>query len=169
MNMRQIILDGRIGKGGAKVLKTSTGKEYVRFSLANDAYVDGTTKTDWFDVTCFDPYVVSKKSEYLKQGRYAIVQGSLKGEIAIKNGTAYLNYYITATNIELPSFGSKKEESGEVQVSTFTGGTKSAEIAKTTEMETKQAEPQPMQAPQPQPAVSQAAPAGWNSDDDLPF
>ena len=170
MSMRQITLDGRIGKDGAKVLKTSTGKEYVRFSLANDAYVDGTTKTDWFDVTCFDPYVVSKKSEYLKQGRYAIVQGTFKSEIAVRNGKAYLNHYITATNIELPSFGTKKDEVDEPQVSTFTGGTKSAEIAKVQEQEVKQAPvQQAAPAPQPQVSVAQAAPAGWNNDDDLPF
>lgn len=166
--MRQITLDGRIGKDGAKVMKSNNGKDYIRFSIANDAFVDGTNKTEWFDITCFDPYIVNKKSEYLKQGRYVIVQGTLKSEMAIKNGKAYLNHYVTANNIELPSFGGKREESTEVQVSTFTGGTRSAEVMKAPTQEAKPA-PQPQAAPAPQPVVSQAAPAGWNNDDDLPF
>ena len=159
--MKQITLDGRIGKDGAKVLKTNTGKDYVRFSLANDSFVDGTNKTEWFDITCFDPFIVSKKSEYLKQGRYAIVQGTLKSEVTSKNGQIYLNHYVTAINIELPSFGGKREESNDVQVSTFTGGTKSAAVKKVQEAAVKDEAPAP--------SVSQAAPSGWSNDDDLPF
>ena len=169
--MRQITLDGRIGKGGAKVMKSANGKDYVRFDFANDSYVDGVLKTDWFSVTCFDPFIVNKKSEYLKQGRYAIVQGTLKSEVAIKEGKAWLNHYITAINIELPSVGGKRDENNDdIQVSTFTGGTRSAEAAKAPVQETKQAPvQQAAPAPQPQQVVSQSAPAGWNNDDDLPF
>lgn len=164
MGMRQITLDGRIGKDGAKVMKTATGKEYIRFSLANDSFINGANKTEWFDISCFDPYIVEKKREYLKQGRYAIVQGVINSEVATHNGKVYLNHYVTANNIELPSLGGKKEEGNEIQVSTFTGGTKSDQIVK--------AQPEaPVQqaAPAPQPVVSQVAPAGWNNDDDLPF
>lgn len=159
--MRQITLDGRIGKGGAKVLKSNNGREYVRFSIANEAFVDGAAKTDWFDVTSFDPYIVSKKSEYLTQGRYAIVQGNLKTELVIKDGKAWLNNYITAINIELPSFG-KKEENSEPQVSTYTGSTKPNQTVTAPVQET-------APAPQTQPVVSQPAPVGWSNDDDLPF
>ena len=170
MSMKQITLDGRIGKDGAKVLKTSTGKEYVRFSLANDSFVDGTNKTEWFDVTSFDPYIVSKKSEFLKQGRYAIVQGTWKSEVASRNGKIYLNHYVTAVNIELPSFGGKKDDENAAQVSTFTGGTKTAGFVQGSVSEAQQPQVQKQTAtPQPQPVVSQAAPAGWSSDDDLPF
>lgn len=166
MSMKQITLDGRLGMD-AELKKTNTGKDYVRFSIANDSFVDGANKTEWFDVTCFDPYVVTKKKDYLKKGRYAIIQGTWKSEVTTRNGQIYLNHYITANNIELPSFGTKKEGGNEVQVSTFTGGTKSAEVAKPQVQEVKQSPVQ--QAPQPQVSVSQAAPAGWNNDDDLPF
>ena len=160
--MRQIVLDGRIGKDGAKKLKTASGKEYIRFSIANDAYIDGTNQTDWFDVTCFDPFIVGKKFEFLKQGRYVIIQGGLKSEIAIRNGKAFLNQYITANTIELPSFG-KKDENNEPQVSTYTGGTRSETVV-TTNLPAKPAvEETPVQQ-----AV--AAQAGWDSTgDDLPF
>lgn len=164
--MRQITLDGRIGKDGAKVMKTNTGKEYIRFSIANDAFIDGANKTEWFDVTCFDPYIVSKKSEYIKQGRYAIVQGVWKSEIVVKNGKAWLNQYITANNIELPSFG-KREDNGEVQVSTYTGGTRSEQVVQ----EPVSVQEQPVhEEVKEQPVVSMSIPAGWGSnDDDLPF
>lgn len=167
MSMKQITLDGRIGKGGAKVMKSNTGREYVRFDLANDSFVDGTNKTEWFNITCFDPYIVNKKSEYLKQGRYAIVQGTLKSEVTSKNGQIYLNHYITAINIELPSFG-KKDDNDEPAVSTYTGGTKSDQ---TVAAPAQPAAPvqQTTPAPQPQQAISQAAPVGWSNDDDLPF
>lgn len=164
MSMKQITLDGRIGKGGAKVMKSATGKDYVRFSLANDSFVDGTTKTEWFDITCFDPYVVSKKSEYLKQGRYAIVQGTLKSEVTNKNGQIYLNHYVTAINIELPSFG--KKDDNEQQVSTYTGGTKPSVVV---EEKPKVEIPVQKTAQAPQPSPIQGAPIGWDSGDDLPF
>ena len=164
MSMKQITLDGRIGKGGAKVMKSNTGKEYVRFDLANDSFVDGANKTEWFNITCFDPYIVSKKSEYLTQGRYAIVQGTLKSEVTSKNGNIYLNHYVTAINIELPSFGKKDDDTP--AVSTYTGGTKSDQTVAAQEQP---AAPVQQTAPATQPAVSQASPAGWNNDDDLPF
>lgn len=173
--MRQITLDGRIGTGGAKVLQTAKGKSYIRFSIANDTFVNGANKTEWFDVTCFDPFLVENKAKYMTQGRYVIVQGVPDSQVVNKEGKIYLNNYITANSIDLPSFGTKKEDSPVAQVSTFTGGTKSAEVTKP------QAQAAPVQevhqhtaqvaqpAPQPQPVVSQAAPAGWSSDEDLPF
>jgi single-stranded DNA-binding protein len=166
--MRQITLDGRIGTGGAKTLQTAKGKSYIRFSLANDSFVNGALKTEWFDITCFDPFLVENKAKFMTQGRYVIVQGIPDSVVTNKDGKIYLNHYVTANNIELPSFGGKREESNEVQVSTFTGGTKSAEV---------KSKPAPVQetyqasapAPQPQVSVSQAAPAGWSDGDDLPF
>jgi len=165
--MRQITLDGRIGKGGAKVMKSSNGRDYVRFDIANDAFVDGTNKTDWFSITCFDPYIVSKKSEFLKQGRYVIVQGTIKSEVNTKNGKIWLNHYVTANNIELPSFGKREEkDEDEPLVSTFTGGTKSEEIIE----HNGQVPTNPViKEPQPQVSAMQSAPVGWGNDDDLPF
>ena len=168
--MKQITLDGRLGQD-AKLMKTSTGKDYVRFSLANDSFVDGTNKTEWFDITCFDPYVVTKKLDYLKKGRYAIVSGSIKSEVSVRDGKYWLNHYVTANNVELPSFGGKRDEN-EVKVSTYTGGTRSEHTVSAPVQEAQQAPvQQAAPAPQPQPAaVTPQAPVGWNTDgDDLPF
>ena len=170
--MKQITLDGRIGTGGAKTLQTAKGKSYIRFSLANDSFVNGTTKTEWFDVTCFDPFLVENKAKFMTQGRYVIVQGIPDSNVTNKDGKIYLNHYVTAYNIELPSFGNKREDGNEAQVSTFTGGTKSAEVKPQPApvQETYQAPAQqPAPEPQPQASVSQAAPAGWADGDDLPF
>jgi single-stranded DNA-binding protein len=173
--MRQIVLDGRIGTGGAKVMQTAKGKSYIRFSLANDSFVNGTTKTEWFDVTCFDPFLVENKAKFMTQGRYVIVQGVPDSVVTNKDGKIYLNNYITATGIDLPSFGGKRDDNGEAQVSTFTGGTRSAEVVKPqpapVQESVKAQAPasQPVPAPQPQVSVSQASPAGWSDGDDLPF
>lgn len=168
--MRQITLDGRIGTGGAKTLQTAKGKSYIRFSLANDSFVNGALKTEWFDITCFDPFLVENKAKYMTQGRYVIVQGVPDSQVVNKEGKIYLNNYITANSIDLPSFGAKKEDSPVAQVSTFTGGTKSAEVkSKPAPVQETYQAPAPQPAPQPQVSISQAAPAGWADGDDLPF
>ena len=177
--MRQITLDGRIGSGGAKILQTAKGKNYIRFSLANDSFVNGANKTEWFDITCFDQFLVENKAKYMTQGRYVIVQGIPDSVVTSKEGKIYLNNYITANNIELPSFGTKRDDSTSSQVSTFTGGTKSAEVAvnkpqinETVNAHAQVATPTPTvstPAPQPQVSVAQTAPVGWADGDDLPF
>lgn len=168
--MKTITLDGRIGKDGAKTFQTAKGKNYIRFSLANDTFINGANKTEWFDITSFDQFVVENQSKFLTKGRYIIVQGTLNSEVTNKNGKIYLNNYVTANNIELPSLGTKKEENNEAQVSTFTGGTKSEEVAKPQTTQVQEARENTAPATQPQQQVSvSAAPAGWDTGDDLPF
>lgn len=167
--MKQITIDGRIGKDGAKVMKTQGGKNYLRFSLANDSFVNGANKTEWFDVTCFDPFVVENRVKFLQKGRYVIVTGTLNSEVSAKDGKIYLNQYVRANDIDFPSFGTKKEENNEVQVSTFTGGTKSETIVREEAKPTPAPQAAaPTHAPQPAPATVASA-SGWSSDDDLPF
>ena len=171
--MRQITLDGRIGLGGATVKTTAKGKSYIRSSLANDTFINGTNKTDWFDVTCFDPYIVENKAKFLTKGRYVIVQGVLDSEVKNREGKIYLNQYVNAQNIELPSFGKRDDNDSEPKVSTYTGGTKSDQISQKPVEEVKapvQEAPVVEEAAPVQAVVSHASPAGWaNNDDDLPF
>ena len=124
--MKQISFDGRIGKN-AEVLATKGGRKYVRFSVANDTFVNGENKTEWFDVTCYDPYVVENRVKYLSKGRYVIVHGSLNTEVNAKNGKIYLNQYVTANCIDTPVFGKKDEENKEEEVSTYTAPVKPKE------------------------------------------
>lgn len=175
--MKQILIDGRIGKGGAKTFQTTKGKNYIRFSLANDTFSNGTNKTEWFDVTSFDPFIVESKAGILTQGSYVIIHGTLNSEVSAKNGKIYLNQYVTADSIDIPRLGAKKDEVNEEQVSTYTGGTKPSEIATPVQAPLAAPVQQPSPAPQataapvaaPQPSVA-ASPAGWSGgDDDLPF
>ena len=163
--MKQITIDGRVGKD-ATVYKTQGGKSYIRFSLANDSFVNGANKTEWCDITSFDSFMVENRIKFLTKGRYVIVNGTLNSEVHSKNGTIYLNQYVTATNIEFPSFGGKKEDSSEPQVSTYTGGTKSDQ---TIHEEAKPAPVAETPKPAPKPAPAQVAASGWSGDDDLPF
>ena len=169
--MRQITLDGRIGKDGAKVMTSANGTPYIRFSLANDSFVNGANKTEWFEISCFDPHVVDKRAKLLTQGRYVIVQGTINSEVTNKAGKIYLNHYVRATNIETPSFGKREDGNEQVQVSTFTGGTKSAEVtAAPVQESTKPVVQKQAPAPAPVQVAQQTTTAGWaGGDDDLPF
>ena len=126
--MKQIQFDGRIGANGAEVRTTKGGKQYVRFSVANNSFANGAEKTEWYDVTSYDPYVIENRVKYLTKGTYVIISGVPNIEVNVKEGKIWLNQYVTATTIDTPSF-KKKDEDGaqatvtENTVSTFTGST----------------------------------------------
>lgn len=131
--MKNLTFDGRLG-ADAEVKTTKSGKRYVKFSVANNTYSSGDTKTEWFDVTSFDPFVIEKRLNQLKKGRYVIVTGQLDVEANVdENRKLWLNQYVTANSIETPSFGSaKRDESPAEEVpsdlSTYTGGTLSSAV-----------------------------------------
>ena len=109
--MRQIIFDGRIGRDGAEMKTTKNGKPYARFSVANRTYSNGEEKTEWFDVTWFEPN--EKIVEYLTSGTYVIVSGSIRFEPKIdKNGRMWSNFYVNASSVDKPSLG-RRTENGE--------------------------------------------------------
>ena len=127
MNMRIISLDGRLG-GDAEVRKTTDGKPYVKFSVANNTFSKGKEITDWFDVNCYDPYVIQNKVKFLTKGRYVIITGNIRTEVSERNGKLWLNHFITATNVDTPSFGRQREDNSsdsQPDVSVYTGGTRS--------------------------------------------
>ena len=155
--MRIISLDGRIGRD-AEVKKTKDGKEFVRLSLANNYYASGKEVTDWFDVTCFDQFVVNNKAKYLTKGRYVIVTGDVRTELSNRNGKLWLNHYITANIVDTPNFGKQKESDEapeETNVSVYTGGTKSDITAQVEEPVV--------------PAYVPAAAPDFSDSSDLPF
>lgn len=132
--MKIVIFDGRIGAKGAEVLSTKGGKPFVRFSVANNSFVNGQDKTEWFDVTSYDQFVIESKVKYLTKGTPVQIVGSLNTEVKVDNqGKVWVNQYVTADRIEL-MFNGKKDEDGqsgavsEGTVSTVTGGTKSEAI-----------------------------------------
>lgn len=137
--MKTIILDGRVGANGTEVKTTKTGKPYARFSMANNTYINGEEKTEWYDVISYDPTFIEKRAQYLGKGSYVIVTGSIRTEVNVgQDNKVWINHYITATTIDTPRFGGKKENEQDnnttttPQVSTYTGGTKSDYTAQAT-------------------------------------
>ena len=173
--MRTITFDGRLGKD-AEVLTARNGRQYVRFNVANNMFNDGNERTDWFDVTCYDQFVVDKKFSFLKKGTYVIVTGQILSKVNVSNGNVYQNHYVTASTIEIPRFGRKNDDNYSTKdepavVSVYTGGTKS-DIS-----QTGSAMASPSIPPVPSPPPERYTPSDYsnsvdytnNDDDDLPF
>lgn len=141
--MKTITFDGRIGASGAEVRTTKGGKPYVRFSVANNSFANGAEKTEWFDITSYDEYIINNRVKYLTKGTYVIITGTPNVEVNVRDGKVWLNQYVTATTIDTPSF-KKKEDDGSVgssapdatpNVSTFTGGTATTVLTPKPEVE----------------------------------
>ena len=154
--IRNLVIDGHIGKNGAEVKQTNGGVPYIRFSLASSIYSDG-QETVWFDVTSFDKNVINL-AQYLTKGKYVFVAGDLmKPEKSVKDNNIYVNLKIRANTVSFVNTGNsgQNNSSDETVVSTYTGGTAPAPIVN------QQAAP----APVPEPAVV----VDSKNDDDLPF
>lgn len=138
--MRNLVIDGRLGRD-AELKTTSGGTQCVQFSLANTVY-DGKNGevTDWFDITSYDPFVVNTLFKSLKKGSYVFVtSNNFKTNVNIKNGTVYVNHYVTANGISFGSNGSKKEPSdNEETISVYSPKAEAATVisepVKTTEL-----------------------------------
>lgn len=113
--MKLITFDGRIGANGAEVRTTRGGKPYVRFSVANNSFINSQEKTEWFDVTSYDPYIIENRVKSLTKGTYVIVQGELNTETNVKDNKVWLNQYVTATSINIPYLGKKSEDEQNVR------------------------------------------------------
>lgn len=168
--MRIISFDGRIGKT-AEVLTAKNGRKYLRMSVANNMFTSNEERTDWFEVTCYDEFIVDKRAKYLTKGTYVIVTGSIVTEVKPKNGKIWVNHYVTATAIDTPRFGknqddssqSYQEEQSEPEVSVYTANT----ATQRTYQEAPVAEPA-------MPVPSYESPASfegteYDNNDDLPF
>lgn len=112
--MKKITIDGRLGKD-AEVKVTVKGTQYLKFTVANDVYSNGENKTEWFDVTTFDPFIINNKANFLKKGRYVIITGTLTSSVNATGGKIYLNQNIMADSVDTPSFGSPKHDDSDVQ------------------------------------------------------
>lgn len=166
--MRIISFDGRLGSD-AEVKKTRDGKPYVRLHVANNIFANGEDRTDWFDVTCYDPFVVEKRAKFFTKGTYVIVTGNVTTEVKPYNGKLWVNHYVTASTIDLPRFGRSQNSEDAVQkeeepvVSVYTGRTETVAAS---------APSQPTPAPAAPTAnvdlPSYEAP-DFSNDDDLPF
>lgn len=104
--MRQITIDGRLGRD-AEVSTGKDGRQYVKFSVANTLFKDGVEKTEWFDITSFDSFIVSKKIKALTKGSYVIVTGSWETDtnVSAKDNKLYVNHRVIANSVDVPKLG----------------------------------------------------------------
>jgi single-stranded DNA-binding protein len=167
--MKTITFDGRIGASGAEVRTTKGGKPYVRFSVANNSFANGAEKTEWYEVTSYDEYIINNRVKYLTKGTYVIITGNPNIEVNVRDGKIWLNQYITASTIDTPSFKKKEDDTttssvSESAASTFTGGTESQHFVPTPT-------PEPAPAYVSSVASESSAMAYGSSDDvdDMPF
>jgi single stranded DNA-binding protein len=164
--MRIITFDGRLGKD-AQILTTKNGKQYMRFSVANNLYTSKEERTDWFDVTCYDEFALEKKAKFLTKGTYVIITGSIVTEVKQgQDGRSWINHYVTATAIDLPRFGKPQDNTDNESapaVSVYTAGTPSQRV------ETRVPEPEvpTMRMPEPQYYAPENSTDDYSGD--LPF
>lgn len=124
--MRFITLDGRVGKNNAEVKTSKGGKQYLRFSLANNSFSNGTTKTTWYDVLCYKPEIINGIGPHLKTGSAVNLRGDIETTANVDgNGKVWVNNYIIADMIEFSNSTAKREKDSEEEaiISTYTGNT----------------------------------------------
>ena len=110
MSMKQVILEGRLGRD-AEIKTTGSGNKYVTFSLAVDDFKDGKKTTEWFNVTSFQDNHTGKFSEYLKKGKGLIVIGTPSfGTWTDRNGQTRLDLNVRATLLDFPSTGNGNKD-----------------------------------------------------------
>lgn len=174
--MKSITFDGRIGANGAEVRTTKGGRPYVKFSVANNSFANGQEKTEWFDITSYDPFVIENRVKYLTKGTYVIITGTPNSEVNVdRTGKVWLNQYVTASSIDTPSFRKRDEDGApsttsvsaqstilDGNLSTYTGATQT-NVSRV--VETPQTSAAPVMA-EPMPSM---AGVSVDVDDDLPF
>ena len=173
--MKSITFDGRIGANGAEVRTTKGGRPYVKFSVANNSFANGQEKTEWFDITSYDPFVIENRVKFLTKGTYVIITGTPNSEVNVdRTGKVWLNQYVTASSIDTPSFRKREEDGASTttvsaqsttldgNLSTYTGSTQTmkSKVVETPEVAVVQS------------TVGSSPSVGIsidNADDDLPF
>lgn len=126
--MNFLTLDGRVGKNGAEIKTSKGGKQYLKFTLANNSFSGGQNKTTWFDVVCYKPELINGIGQYLKKGSFVNVRGPMEVTHNVdQNNKVWINIIVTADLIEFPQVGGKRDDDGS-DASTYTGNTQSSAI-----------------------------------------
>lgn len=117
--MRQIVIDGRLAKD-AVISVSQNGRQHIKFSIANTIFKGNEEKTEWFDITSFDDFVINKKSKALTKGSYVIVTGNWETEanVSAKDGKLYINQRVVATDVNIPNVGKKNDTAAAPSVPT---------------------------------------------------
>lgn len=167
--MQTITVTGRLGRD-AKIYTTSTGNEFIAFSMASNRRIkNNEEKTTWWDVIVPN-YLVGryrKMVDYLKKGSAVIVMGELDPSIRKdNNGAESLSLTISADVIQFNSTG---KDSGATENSTQEAKAAPAPYADKPQA-AKKVNDIPEDIPMTSAPKADAAPVVTdNGEDDLPF
>lgn len=154
--MQVVTVDGHLGRD-AKIFTSSTGGEFIAFSIASNSRLKNIEKTTWYDVII--PSVERHRNlvPYLTKGKYVFVSGDL--DVALvkdQNGADRLRLTISTTSVNFPSV--KKGEGGN-----NTAPSQSAKKEEEIQVISKPDAPSPTVVATPIPVAND------DSDEELPF
>ena len=107
--LNNVIIHGRLTKD-VQLKKTSSGADVVAFSIANDRFVSGEKKTDFFDVIAWNANA-KFVNQYFKKGDGIIIIGRLQTrDFTDKDGNARRTVEIVVDRVEFAGGGNKTEK-----------------------------------------------------------
>lgn len=140
----------RLGRD-AEVRTAQNGRQFVSFTCATDAFINGKNETMWFTVIDYTDRTL-KIAQYLTKGKLVSICGEYTDRLYLnKNNEQQISRDVKSMKIDFISNG----QSGETESST-------SEVSQ----QPTQSQPQP-QASAPFPSMAAAMPSV--NDDDLPF
>ncbi|KAG7817628.1 hypothetical protein KL942_003143 [Ogataea angusta] len=112
--LAKINLIGTIGSDVTKAT-TSTGKEYVRYSLAVDSRSKNNDSTSWFNIACFNENQANFMSERLGKGARVYVEADVSNSLVEReDGSKYISWVLFQNTVEVLRFP-KREEPAEAE------------------------------------------------------
>ncbi|GMM29580.1 Rim1 protein [Martiniozyma asiatica (nom. inval.)] len=108
-SLAKISLIGTIGSDIQKAT-TSSGKEYLKYSLAVNSKSKSNESTSWFNIACFAPAQVSFMETHLGKGAKVYVEGDATNTSYTKqDGSKAYSFMIFQNNVEILKFPKKEE------------------------------------------------------------
>ena len=81
----------------AEIRTGKDGSEYIGFRVAVSETIGEEKRSTFYEVNCHKSGVI----EYLKKGQQVYVSGRLSISSVCKDGKAYLNAYVSATDVKV--------------------------------------------------------------------
>lgn len=108
--LAKMSLIGTIGSDISKAT-TSSGKEYIKYSLAVNQKSKGVDTVSWFNIACFAPAQVSFMAERLGKGAKVYVEGDASNSAYEKeDGSKAYSFMIFQNSIEVLKYPKSKED-----------------------------------------------------------
>lgn len=96
--MNRVTLQGRLGRD-PELQTSAAGRNYVRFSVATNEWVQGKSVTTWHNVVCFNK-LAENLVKYCAKGRELTIDGKITYSKYEKDGETRYSTSIIANRIE---------------------------------------------------------------------